>query len=81
MKVGCIVIAVCRVVITIAASVAVFVIYFNDEMKEDVLKKDVVTESGLVFYMIASIPVSIVTIRSSYWFIRGATSVRLRDIN
>lgn len=81
MRVGCICIAVCRAVMTTAASVALIFIYFNDEMRERVVEQlKLGSENGLILLIIALIFFSILTIRAVYWFIRGTTGVRLLNI-
>lgn len=80
LKIGCIIVALCRIVVTVSASVALFVIYFDDELQEKLIRRGIVPEDvGDGFYMIISVPVSILTVLFSYWFIRGATSVRFRN--
>lgn len=79
LRLGCIFAASCRVFITIAATVVLFGTLFNTELQEFVLH--IISDSSLTFCIVASIPISVITIRWSYWFIRGATASTVRPRN
>lgn len=74
---GCIFIAIGRVFLTIVFTFALFVCYFNDDLKSQFLGPDVISEGVFHFYTIVSIPLCLVTMLCAFWFVRGAKSVRV----